>query len=469
MNIQVIKTTPYSDQRPGTAGLRKRVKAFQQPHYLANFVQSIFDTLGDVNGKTLVLGGDGRYFCREAADIILRMAAANGFGRVIVGQGALLSTPGSSLIIRKNKALGGIILTASHNPGGPDGDFGLKYDASNGGLASEKMTEAFYKCSQTIESYRILEAPLTNIDTLGVSHLGNMKVEVIDPVADYAVLMQSLFDFDLIYNLFQSGFRLHFDAMNGVTGPYAQEILERKIGAPAGTVVNQIPLPDFGGLHPDPNLTHAHNLVERMYGPNAADLGVATDGDADRHMILGRKFYVGPSDSLAILTANARLAPGYRQGLVGVARSMVTSQALDYVARKLGIDYYKTPTGWKFFGNLLDAGRITFCGEESFGAGSDHVREKDGLWAVLLWLNILAARRESVEQIVRNHWAEFGRSVYMRHDYEGIELKVADDLISALRQSLPQLSNRCFGRYRIGRFVLKSVLRSPADLFGLIQ
>ena len=449
MNIQVIKTTPYSDQRPGTAGLRKRVKVFQQPHYLANFVQSIFDTLGDVNGKTLVLGGDGRYFCREAADIILRMAAANGFGRVIVGQGALLSTPGSSLIIRKNKALGGIILTASHNPGGPDGDFGLKYDASNGGLASEKMTEAFYKRSQTIESYRILEAPLTNIDTLGVSHLGNMKVEVIDPVADYAVLMQSLFDFDLIHNLFQSGFRLHFDAMNGVTGPYAQEILERKIGAPVGTVVNQIPLPDFGGLHPDPNLTHAHNLVERMYGPNAADLGVATDGDADRHMILGRKFYVGPSDSLAILTANARLAPGYRQGLVGVARSMVTSQALDYVARKLGIDYYKTPTGWKFFGNLLDAGRITFCGEESFGAGSDHVREKDGLWAVLLWLNILASRRESVEQIVRKHWAEFGRSVYMRHDYEGIELKVADDLISALRQSLPQLSNRCFGRYRV--------------------
>jgi phosphoglucomutase len=405
MKIQTVKTTPYSDQRPGTAGLRKRVKVFQQPHYLANFVQSIFDTLGDVRGNTLVLGGDGRYFGREAAGIILRMAAANGFGRVLVGRGALLSTPGTSHVIRKYKALGGIILTASHNPGGPNGDFGLKYDASNGGLAPEKMTEAFYKRSQIIDSYHILDAPAPDIDTLGARKLGAMTVEVIDTVADYAELMQTLFDFDRIRDLFQSGFRLRLDTMHGVTGPYAKEILERQIGAPEGTVVNGTPLPDFGGHHPDPNLTHARELVEFMNGPNAADLGAATDGDGDRNMILGRNFYVGPSDSLAVLTANARLAPGYSKGLVGVARSMPTSQAVDRVAKKLGIACYETPTGWKFFGNLLDAGRITFCGEESFGAGSDHVREKDGLWAVLLWLNILAARRESVEQIVRKHWA----------------------------------------------------------------
>ena len=450
MTIQTIATLPYQDQRPGTAGLRKKVKVFQQPHYLANFVQSIFDTIGDVRGKTLVLGGDGRYYNREAIGVILRMAAANGFGRVLVGQGGLLSTPASSCVVRKYRAFGGIILTASHNPGGPDADFGLKFDGSNGGLAPERTTEAFFKRSQSIAEYRILDAAAPEIDKRGTSRLGEMTVEVIDPVADYAALMETLFDFDRIAGLLKGGrFRMRLDAMHGVSGPYAKAILERALGAPAGTVVNGDPLPDFGGLHPDPNLVHAHELVEFMNAPGAPAFGAATDGDGDRNMILGPRFYVGPSDSLAVLTADARLVPSYRDGLVGVARSMPTSQAVDRVARKLGIPCYETPTGWKFFGNLLDAGRITFCGEESFGTGSSHVREKDGLWAILLWLNILAVRGESVEELMCRHWREYGRNVYQRHDYEGLDADAADRLMGHVRESLPRLGGRRFGAYEV--------------------
>lgn len=452
MQTILVPTQPYGDQRPGTAGLRKKTAVYQQPHYLANFVQSIFENIGDVHGKTLVLGGDGRYFNREAIGIIVRMAAANGFGRVMIGQHGILSTPAASHTIRKHQALGGIVLTASHNPGGPAADFGLKYDTSNGGLASEKMTEAFYRRSQTITSYPILEAPEPEIDRLGVRDLGGMQVEVFDPVADYALLMQKLFDFDRIRDLFRSGnFRMRFDAMHAVTGPYALQILEQQLGAPAGTVVHRDPLPDFGGLHPDPNLTNAHHLAEFMHGPEAADFGAASDGDGDRNLVLGRNFYVGPSDSLAVLTANASLAPGYARGLVGVARSMPTGQGVDRVAKKLGIPCYETPTGWKFFGNLLDAGKITFCGEESFGTGSDHVREKDGLWAVLLWLNILAVRRMSVEQIVRAHWREFGRNVYARYDYEKIDSAIAEGIITKLRGSLASLPGRQVGGYRIAQ------------------
>ena len=450
MKRVTVPTHPYADQRPGTAGLRKKTAVYQQPNYLANFVQSIVDSIGEVSGKTLVLGGDGRYFNCEAIGIILRMAAANGFGRVLVGQGGLLSTPAASHVIRKHRALGGIVLTASHNPGGPAGDFGLKYDASNGGLVSEAMTESFYRRSQVITSYPILEAPDPDLEKTGVQELGGMQVEVIDPVADYSGRMQQLFDFDRIRDLFRDGgFRMRFDAMNAVTGPYARQILEQQLGAPAGTVVNGVPQPDFGGLHPDPNLTNAHQLVDFMNGPDAADFGAASDGDGDRNMVLGRNFYVGPSDSLAVLTANARLAPGYARGLVGVARSMPTGQAVDRVAQKLGIPCFETPTGWKFFGNLLDAGKITFCGEESFGTGSDHVREKDGLWAILLWLNILAVRRMSVEQIVRAHWREFGRNVYARHDYEKIDSAAGDGIMAHLRQNLAAWKGRSFGPYRV--------------------
>ncbi|HNJ07069.1 MAG TPA: alpha-D-glucose phosphate-specific phosphoglucomutase [Plasticicumulans sp.] len=439
MDIRTVATTPFEGQKPGTSGLRKKVAVFRQPDYLENFVQSIFDTVPALAGGTLVLGGDGRYHNRVAAQTILKMAAANGVARVLVGRGALLSTPAVSCVIRARAATGGIVLSASHNPGGPEADFGIKYNTGNGGPAPEAVTEAIHARTGRIGTYRIAEAADVDLDADGESSLGPMQVVVIDPVAEYAALMARLFDFDAIRVLFANGFRMRFDAMNAVTGPYAHELLERRLGAPAGTVLRGTPLEDFGGEHPDPNLVHAHELVAALSGPDAPDFGAASDGDGDRNMILGRDFYVTPSDSLAVLAANATLIPGYRQGLAGVARSMPTSMAVDRVAEALGIECHETPTGWKFFGNLLDAGRITFCGEESFGTGSDHVREKDGLWAVLAWLNVLAVRRESVADIVRAHWARYGRNFYTRHDYEGLDTRAADALMSALRTRLDSL------------------------------
>jgi len=450
MTIKTIATRPFQDQKPGTSGLRKKVRVFQQTPYLENFVQAIFDSLEDFQGKSLVVGGDGRYYNREALQIILKMAAANGFGEVLVGRGGLLSTPAASCVIRKYRTFGGIVLSASHNPGGPTEDFGIKYNIGNGGPAPETVTDKIYEGSKQIGAYRILEAPDLDLDRLGEARLGEMRVRVIDPVADYAELMGQLFDFDRLREWLGNGrFSLRFDAMNAITGPYARHILEDLLGAAPGTVMRGEPLPDFGGAHPDPNLVYAHELVELLYGSEAPDFGAASDGDGDRNMILGRRFFVTPSDSLAVLAANATLAPGYAQGLKGVARSMPTSQAVDRVAEALGLPCFETPTGWKFFGNLLDAGRITLCGEESFGTGSDHVREKDGLWAVLFWLNVLAARGESVEAIVRAHWRQFGRNFYTRHDYEGVNADRANELMAALRQRVGGLTGQRFGDYEV--------------------
>ena len=450
MEIKTITTTPFDDQRPGTSGLRKKVEVFKQPRYLENFVQSIFNALDDYQGQALVVGGDGRYYNREALQIILKMAAANGFGKVIVGCSGLLSTPAASCLIRKHKAFGGIILSASHNPGGPDADFGIKYNTANGGPAPEKITEAIYSLSREIDKYQTLETADIDLDRIGPLMIGRMQVEIVDPVADYADLMEQLFDFKTMRALLSSGhFTMCFDAMNAITGPYAIEILENRLGAASGTVIREKPLTDFGGAHPDPNLVHAKKLVSLMKATNAPDFGAASDGDGDRNMILGRDFYVTPSDSLALLTANAILIPGYTEGLAGVARSMPTSQAVDRVAEALDIDCYETPTGWKFFGNLLDAGKITLCGEESFGTGSDHVREKDGLWAVLFWLNILAVRKQSVADIVFDHWRKYGRDVYTRHDYEGVSTEGANALMQQLRTRTEELSGQHFGEYSV--------------------
>ena len=450
MNIRTVSTQPFNDQKPGTSGLRKSVPAFQKPHYLENFVQAIFDTQEGYEGGTLILGGDGRYYNRQAIQIILKMAAANGVGKVLVGCGGIVSTPAASCIIRENRAFGGIILSASHNPGGPEGDFGIKFNGSNGGPAVEKITEAIYARTLVIDRYNIMEAADINLDQPGSFKLGTMDVEVIDSVQPYRSLMESLFDFDLIQKLLTSGkFRMCVDSMHAVTGPYACAIFENRLGATPGTVVNGIPLEDFGGGHPDPNLVYAHDLVEIMFGENAPDFGAASDGDGDRNMILGNNFFVTPSDSLAIITANAHLVPGYKGGLAGVARSMPTSQAPDRVAAKLGINCYETPTGWKFFGNLLDAGKATLCGEESFGTGSNHVREKDGLWAVLFWLNILAVRQESVEDIVRSHWQTYGRNYYSRHDYEEVETEKANQLVDQLQAILPNLKGKQYGSYQV--------------------
>ena len=450
MNIHTVSTQPFTDQKPGTSGLRKQVAVFQKRNYLENFVQSIFDSLDGYQGQTLVVGGDGRYYNRQAIQIILKMAAANGFGKVLVGCNGILSTPAVSCVIRKHQAFGGIVLSASHNPGGPDGDFGIKYNIGNGGPAPEKVTDAIYDRTKAIDSYKILEAADLDLDRLGKVQLGSMQVEVIDSVADYAELMESLFDFDRIRTLLTSGkFRMCMDSMHAVTGSYARAIFEQRLGAPVGTVTNGIPLEDFGGGHPDPNLVYAHDLVEVMFGENAPDFGAASDGDGDRNMILGKHFFVTPSDSLAILAANAKLIPGYSKGIAGVARSMPTSQASDRVAGKIGIDCYETPTGWKFFGNLMDAGKVTLCGEESFGTGSNHVREKDGLWAVLFWLNILAVRQQSVEQVVQEHWQQYGRNYYSRHDYEGVDISKANTLISNLLAALPNLKGKQFGNYQV--------------------
>lgn len=436
--ITTVVTAPIAGQKPGTSGLRKKTPVFMGRHYLENFVQAIFDVVGCA-GKTFVLGGDGRYFNDRAAQVILRMAAANGAARVIVGQGAILSTPAASHLIRLNKTDGGIIMSASHNPGGPNEDFGVKFNMPNGGPAPETVTEAMYRRTVEITEYRMLEAQDADLGTLGRQTLGGMVVDVVDPVTDYAALMEQLFDFDAIRALFAGGFRMRMDSMCAVTGPYAVEILENRLGAPRGTCVNATPLPDFGGMHPDPNPTWAKALMDEMFSDAAPDFGAASDGDGDRNMVVGRGIYVSPSDSLAVLAANAHLAPGYAAGLKGVARSMPTSAAADRVADALGIGKFETPTGWKFFGNLLDAGRATICGEESFGTGSDHVREKDGLWAVLLWLNILAVRKQSVGEILREHWATYGRNYYSRHDFEAIATDRADAMMAGLRASLASL------------------------------
>lgn len=438
MTIHTVATAPIAGQKPGTSGLRKKTPVFMGRHFLENFVQAIFDVVG-AQGKTFVLGGDGRYFNDRAAQVILRMAAANGAARVIVGQGALLSTPAASHLIRLHRTDGGIILSASHNPGGPEGDFGVKFNMPNGGPAPEAVTEAMYRRTGELTEYRMLEAQDIDLSRPGRQDLAGMVVDVVDPVADYAALMESLFDFPAIRALFAGGFRMRMDAMCAVTGPCAKEILENRLGAAKGTVTHATPLPDFGGMHPDPNPTWAHELMAEMMGPDAPDFGAASDGDGDRNMVVGRGAYVSPSDSLAVLAANAHLAPGYARGLAGVARSMPTSAAADRVAKALGIGCFETPTGWKFFGNLLDAGKATLCGEESFGTGSDHVREKDGLWAILLWLNILAVRKQSVAEILRDHWARFGRNYYSRHDFEALDSARAETMIEALRAALPGL------------------------------
>jgi phosphoglucomutase len=435
----IVSTKPFDGQKPGTSGLRKKVTVFQQPHYAENFIQSVFDALQGYEGKTLVLGGDGRYHNKEVIQTAVRMAAANGFGRVIVGQNGLLSTPAASNVIRKYKAFGGLILSASHNPGGPDGDFGIKYNASNGGPAPEKLTDAIFANTKKITQYKIDDAANIDLSRIGSSKVGALTVDVIDPVSDYNELMQQLFDFDSIAALIKSGFTLRFDAMSAITGPYAKAILEGALGAKPGSVLNATPLPDFGGHHPDPNLVHAKELYDLMMSANAPDFGAASDGDGDRNLIIGKGQFVTPSDSVAMLAANAHLAKGYAQGLSGVARSMPTSAALDRVAVARKLECFETPTGWKFFGNLLDAGRITICGEESAGTGSNHVREKDGLWAVLLWLNIIAKRKQSVKEIVEAHWKEFGRNYYSRHDYEEVDSEAANRLMKDLRDQLPKL------------------------------
>lgn len=449
MSILTMNTQPIEGQKPGTSGLRKKVTVFQQVHYLENFVQSIFDTVPELKGGVLVLGGDGRFYNRVAVQIILKMAAANGIAKVLVGQGGLLSTPAASCVIRKHQATGGIILSASHNPGGKDGDFGIKYNASNGGPAPEKMTDAIYQATKTISKYRICSLADIPLDVIGSYQLESMQVEVIDPVADYAELMQSIFDFDAIRAWFAKGNRMRFDGMCAISGPYAKHILEGLLGAAPGTVVNGEPLEDFGGHHPDPNPAHATDLINAMAAHDAPQFGAASDGDADRNMILGRNFVLAPSDSLAVMAANATLIPAYKNGIAGVARSMPTSCAVDAVAKELGIPCFETPTGWKFFGNLLDAGKVTLCGEESYGSGSNHVREKDGLWAVLFWLNLLAVTGKSVEEIVSAHWAKYGRHYYSRHDYEGLDVVVANGVMSSLRERLENFAGHTIGAFTV--------------------
>ena len=439
MTVKTIPTSPIEGQKPGTSGLRKKTQVYMEPGFLENFVQSTFDAIGGAAGKTLVLGGDGRFFNDRACQTIVKMAAANDAARVIVGQGGFLSTPAASHLIRLRKADGGLILSASHNPGGPEEDFGVKYNIANGGPAPESVTEAIYAATTAISRYRIFAAKDVDLSVVGEVSMRDMIIEVVDPVADYADLMEGLFDFDAMRQMFFRGFKMRFDAMCAITGPYAVEVLENRLGAASGTVVNATPLPDFGGLHPDPNPHWAKPLMDEMFGPDAPDIGAASDGDGDRNMIVGRGIYVSPSDSVAVLAANAKLVPGYRTGLSGVARSMPTSAALDRVAEAIGIKAYEVPTGWKFFGNLMDAGMVDLCGEESFGTGSSHIREKDGLWAVLMWLNILAARGQAVSEILAAHWQEYGRNYYSRHDFEALDTQTANTMLDELRAKLPDL------------------------------
>src|SRR5215217_5623265 len=445
MTTQTISTMPYADQKPGTSGLRKRVTVYQQPNYVENYIQAIFDSLEGFEGKTLVIGGDGRFYNEVAIQKAIRIAAANGFGKVMVGQNGILSTPAASHVIRHYKAFGGLVLSASHNPGGPEGDFGIRYNIGNGGPAPEKITDAVFERSKVIDSYKSSDAPDVALGQIGTQRSGDMVVEVIDPVTDYAALMETLFDFGAIKALFAGGFSMTFDAMSAVTGPYAHAILEGLLGAPKGTVINGTPSPSFNDGHPDPNLVYCKDMYDLLMTPEGPDFGAASDGDGDRNLIIGKNRFVTPSDSLALLAANAHLAPGYKAGISGIARSMPTSAAADRVAEKLGIEMHETPTGWKFFGNLLDAGRVTICGEESAGTGSNHVREKDGLWAVLLWLNILAVRKQSVDEIVREHWATYGRNYYTRHDYEEVDAAIAGKLVDDLRAQLASLPGKTFG------------------------
>ena len=451
MTFETVKSGPIDGQKPGTSGLRKKTRVFMQPHYLENFVQATFNAIGGADGKTFVVGGDGRFFNAEAIQTILKMAVANGAAKVIVGQNGLLSTPAASHLIRLNKTDGGIILSASHNPGGIDADFGVKFNVPNGGPAPEAVTAAMLKETLTLNSYRIARVPDTDLGTVGETELEGMRISVVDPVADYSALMETLFDFDAIRAMFAGGFSMRFDAMHAVTGPYAKAILERRLGAPDGTVVNAVPLPDFGGGHPDPNPAWTKPLMDLMMSGDAPDFGAASDGDGDRNMIVGRGLYVTPSDSLAVLVANAHLAPGYAAGIAGVARSMPTSAACDRVAEKLGIECFETPTGWKFFGNLMDANRVTICGEESAGTGSNHVREKDGLWAVLLWLNILAVRKQSVADILSDHWGKYGRNFYSRHDYEAVQTDAANGLINHVIAQLEKLPGTSFSDLTVSR------------------
>ena len=450
MQIETVNTTPYDDQKPGTSGLRKKVTVFQQQNYLENFVQSIFNSLDDFQGKSLVLGGDGRYYNRQAIQIIIKIAAANGFGELLIGQGGLLSTPAVSNIIRKYQAFGGIVLSASHNPGGPKEDFGIKYNVNNGGPAPEKFTDALFQNSKTISEYKIARINDIDLDVIGQQQIDDVKVTIIDSVADYAELMAQIFDFDLIKNSISSGYlTLRFDAMHAITGPYAKHILEDELGAKSGSVFNAIPLEDFGGGHPDPNMAHAKELTEIIFSDHAPTVGAASDGDGDRNMIMGANVFVTPSDSLAIMAANARLIPAYKEGISGVARSMPTSQAVDRVAAAENLPCFETPTGWKYFGNLLDDGRITLCGEESFGTGSNHVREKDGLWAVLYWLNLVARKRQPVAEIVKEHWQKYGRDIYCRHDYEAVDSTIANGIFDHLRSQLGSLAKQTFGEYTV--------------------
>lgn len=451
MNTIKIVTTPYNDQKPGTSGLRKKVTVFKQPNYLENFVQSIFNIATEAKDNLLILGGDGRYYNNHAIQSILKIAAANGVKHVMVGKDGILSTPAVSCLIRKYKAAGGIILSASHNPGGPDGDFGIKFNIANGGPAPTSFTDAVYESSKSLSEYQTINTDNIILDNLTTCHIGDMQIDIIDPVIDYADLMEQLFNFGKIKSLFTSGLlSMCFDAMHAVTGPYAKEIFSKRLSANVGAIINGIPKEDFGGGHPDPNLAHAQELVEQLNsGPMAPGFGAASDGDGDRNMILGQNFFVNPSDSLAIMTANAHLLPGYKMGLRGVARSLPTSRAVDKVAEAMGIDCYETPTGWKYFGNLLDENRITLCGEESFGSGSDHIREKDGIWAVLFWLNLLAEKQQSIEQITRSHWERYGRHYYTRHDYEAINSKAAEELIQNLRSVSASLAGKEFSAYKV--------------------
>ncbi len=469
--ITTVKTTAYADQKMGTAGLRKKTKVMMQENYLENFVQSVFDAIGGVNGQTFILGGDGRYFNKIAIQKIMKMAAANGMKKIIVGQNGYISTPAASNVLLKNKADGGFVLSASHNPGGINGDFGIKYAIASGGQCPTAVSDKIYEISQSITEYKTLDALDIDLSRLGVQHLGNMEIEVIDSVKDYVEMMENIFDFPAIKKLFASGFTFVFDAMNAVTGPYARTIFEQTLGAKEGSVLNYIPLEDFGGLHPDPNLIYAKELVDIMYSDNAPDFGAANDGDGDRNMILGKKFFVTPSDSLAIITDNYKLIPAYKNGIYGVAKSAATSTAVARVAKALNIGYYEVPTGWKYFCNLMDSNRITFCGEESFGTGSSHIREKDGIWAVLFWLNIIAATGKSVQQITQEHWKKYGRSYYMRNDYEGLDTEVANKLMNDLESRMPSLAGKTFGSFTIAEakpFVYNDPVDGSSTKNGLI-